>query len=306
MVRSRGLRSPSARLRPRTPVGGARPLVVGLLGFALAAAACDLPSLQEARQNADALAQTSAIYSADGRLITRLHAGENRIVVGSRKIPQVIRDAVIAIEDKRFYDHRGVDVRALLRAAYIDATTGEVVEGGSTITQQLVKQLYVGNEQTVARKLKEAYLAWQLEGQLTKDQILTRYLNTVYYGNGAYGIRAASQTYFDEEPLDLSLPQAALLAGLIAAPVNYDPVIHPTRAERNRNHVLELMQELGTIDAAQQQQAATSPLELRLPPRRESHYAAPYFLDYVKEWFLSNPRFGDTPQERYDLLFEGG
>jgi penicillin-binding protein 1A len=286
--------------------GGSRSLVVGLLMFAFAVTACELPSLEEERQNADALPQTSAIYSVDGRLITRLHAGENRIVVGSRKIPDVVRDAVIAIEDKRFYDHRGVDARALLRAAYIDATTGEIVEGGSTITQQLVKQLYVGTEKTVARKLKEAYLAWQLEQKLTKDQILTRYLNTVYFGNGAYGIRAASQTYFDEEPLALTLPQASLLAGLIAAPVNYDPVIHPTRAERRRNHVLDLMEELGMIDAAQQVRAAESPVGLRLPPREETHYAAPYFVDYVKEWFLSNPRFGDTPQERYDLLFEGG
>lgn len=286
--------------------GGSRSLVVGLFAFALVAAACDLPSLQEVRKSAVALPQTSAIYSADGRLITRLHAGENRIVVGSRKIPDVIRNAVIAIEDKRFYNHRGVDARALLRAAYIDATTGEIVEGGSTITQQLVKQLYVGDEQTVARKLKEAYLAWQLEQKLTKDQILTRYLNTVYFGNGAYGIRAAAQTYFDEEPLDLTLPQASLLAGLIAAPVNYDPVIHPTRAERRRNHVLELMQGLGMIDPAQREQAAASAVGLRLPPKKEANYAAPYFVDYVKEWFLSNPHFGDTPQERYDLLFEGG
>ena len=273
----------------RTMRRGSRSLVVGLFVFALVAAACDLPSLQEVRKSAGALPQTSAIYSADGRLITRLHAGENRIVVGSRKIPDVIRNAVIAIEDKRFYNHRGVDARALLRAAYIDATTGEIVEGGSTITQQLVKQLYVGNEQTVARKLKEAYLAWQLEQKLTKDQILTRYLNTVYFGNGAYGIRAAAQTYFDEEPLDLTLPQASLLAGLIAAPVNYDPVIHPTRAERRRNHVLELMQGLGMIDGVQREQAAASAVGLRLPPKQEANYAAPYFVDSTERRNLTAP-----------------
>jgi penicillin-binding protein 1A len=286
--------------------GGSRTLVVGLFVFTLLTSACDLPSLQEARKNASALPQTSAIYSADGRLITRLHAGENRIVVGSGKIPDVMRDAVIAIEDKRFYDHRGIDARALLRAAYIDATTGEIVEGGSTITQQLVKQLYVGNERSITRKVREAYLAWQLEQNLTKDQILTRYLNTVYFGNGAYGIRAASQTYFSEEPLELTLPQAALLAGLIAAPVNYDPVIHRTRAERRRDHVLELMEGLGMIEATQRLLAQEAPLGLHLPPKDEAHYAAPYFIDYLKEWFLSNPRFGETPQERYDLLFEGG
>ena len=107
-----------------------RTLVVGLFVFALAASACDLPSLHEARETADALPETSFIYSADGTLITSLHAGENRVVVRSRKIPDVMRDAVIAIEDQRFYDHSGVDMRALLRAAYIDATTGKIVEGG--------------------------------------------------------------------------------------------------------------------------------------------------------------------------------
>ena len=283
-----------------------RTLVVGVFVFALAASACDLQSLHEARENADALPETSFIYSADGALITALHAGENRVVVRSRKIPDVVRDAVIAIEDQRFYDHSGVDVRALLRAAYVDATTGEVVEGGSTITQQLVKKLYVGDEQTVGRKIREAYLAWQLEQRLSKDRILTRYLNTVYFGNGAYGILAASETYFGVEPLELTLSQAATLAGLIAAPVDYDPVRHPGRSERRRNHVLTLMLGLDMIDEAEFETASGSPITLDLTPEDETHYAAPWFVDYVKEWFLSNPHFGQTPQDRYDLLFEGG
>ncbi len=283
-----------------------RTLVVGLFAFALIASACDLPSLKEARENAHALPETSFIYSADGALITTLHAGENRIVVRSRKIPDVVRDAVIAIEDQRFYDHNGIDLRALLRAAYIDATTGEVVEGGSTITQQLVKKVYVGDEQTIGRKLREAYLAWQLEDRLSKDRILTRYLNTVYFGNGAYGIQAASETYFGKEPLELTLTEAATLAGLIAAPVDYDPVRHPGRAERRRNRVLSLMLGLGMIDGTEFEKASGSPIVLDLAPDDATHYAAPYFMDYVKEWFLSNPRFGETPQDRYDLLFEGG
>ena len=283
-----------------------RTLVVGVFVFALAASACDLPSLHEARESADALPQTSFIYSADGALITTLHAGENRVVVRSRKIPDVVRDAVIAIEDQRFYDHSGLDVRALLRAAYRDATTGEVVEGGSTITQQLVKKLYVGDEQTVGRKIREAYLAWQLEQRLSKDRILTRYLNTVYFGNGAYGILAASETYYGVEPLELTLSQAATLAGLIAAPVDYDPVRHPGRSERRRNHVLTLMLGLDMIDEAEFEHASGSPIVLDLTPEDATHYPAPWFVDYVKEWFLSNPRFGETPRDRYDLLFEGG
>ena len=283
-----------------------RTLVVGLFVFALAASACDLPSLREARETAQALPETSFIYSEDGTLITSLHAGENRVVVRSRKIPDVVRNAVIAIEDQRFYDHSGVDMRALLRAAYIDATTGEVVEGGSTITQQLVKKLYVGDEQTVARKIREAYLAWKLEQNLSKDRILTRYLNTVYFGNGAYGIQAASETYFGIEPLELSLSQAATLAGLIAAPVDYDPVRHPGRSERRRNRVLTLMLGLQMIDQTEFEKASGSTIHLDLTPEDETHYVAPWFVDYVKEWFLSNPRFGETPQDRYDLLFEGG
>ncbi|HEY8115506.1 MAG TPA: transglycosylase domain-containing protein [Actinomycetota bacterium] len=283
-----------------------RTLVVGVFVFALAASACDLPSLHEARKSADALPETSFIYSADGALITTLHAGENRVVVRSRKIPDVMRDAVIASEDQRFYDHSGLDVRALLRAAYVDATTGRVVEGGSTITQQLVKKLYVGDEQTVGRKIREAYLAWQLEQRLSKDRILTRYLNTVYFGNGAYGILAASETYFGVEPLELTLSQAATLAGLIAAPVDYDPVRHPGRSERRRNHVLTQMRGLGMIDEAEFEKARGSPIALDLAPEDAMHYPAPWFVDYVKEWFLSNPRFGETPQDRYDLLFEGG
>jgi penicillin-binding protein 1A len=283
-----------------------RTLVVGVFVFALAASACDLPSLHEARKSADALPETSFIYSAEGALITTLHAGENRVVVRSRKIPDVVRDAVIASEDQRFYDHSGLDVRALLRAAYVDATTGRVVEGGSTITQQLVKKLYVGDEQTVGRKIREAYLAWQLEQRLSKDRILTRYLNTVYFGNGAYGILAASETYFGVEPLELTLSQAATLAGLIAAPVEYDPVRHPGRSERRRNHVLTQMLGLGMIDEAEFEKARGSPIALDLTPEDATHYPAPWFVDYVKEWFLSNPRFGETPQDRYDLLFEGG
>lgn len=283
-----------------------RTLVVGLLVLALSVSACDLPSLREARENAAALPQTSFIYSADGTLITSLHAGENRIVVRSRKIPEVVRDAVIAIEDQRFYEHVGLDLRALLRAAYIDATTGELVEGGSTITQQLVKKVYVGDEPTIGRKIREAYLAWQLEQRLTKDRILTKYLNTVYFGNGAYGIKAAAETYFGVEPLELTLDQAALLASTIAAPVDFDPATHPRKAERRRNHVLDLMLGLGMIHAKEHREAIDSPLGLDLERAEETRYAAPYFVDYVKEWFLSNPRFGDTPQDRYNLLFEGG
>jgi penicillin-binding protein 1A len=270
------------------------------------ATACHVPDLAEERAKAPKLSQTSFLFTSDGTLITSLHAAENRVVVPSKKIPTVMRDAVIAIEDKRFYDHHGIDLKALLRAGYVDAMSGRIVEGGSTITQQYVKQAYVGDEETLSRKVKEAFLAWQLEQKLTKDEILTKYLNTVYFGNGAYGIQSAAQTYFDQPATDLTLPQAALLAGLIAAPNTYDPVSHPHVATRRRDEVLRNMESLGMIDPAQLGHASKRPVRLRIAREAEQHYLAPYFVDYVKEWFLSNPRFGKTVQERYDLLFKGG
>ena len=280
--------------------------VIGFVGLCLVAQACALPSLKEERRKASALPQTSFLYAADGTLITPLHAGEDRVVVKSRNIPDVMRDAVVAIEDQRFWDHAGIDVKALLRAAYVNATEGRVVQGASTITQQLVKNLYVGNEDTLSRKIKEAYLAWQMEHKLSKDQILTKYLNTVYFGNGAYGVQAAAQTYFDEDATELTLAQAALLAGLIRAPVDYDPVAHPTHARQRRNQVLNAMRAQGMIDGPTWDTTIHQELGLDLGEEDERRYVAPYFVDYFKEWFLSNPRFGATPQERYDLLFEGG
>ena len=189
-----------------------------------AAAAVRLP------RTAIPLAQTSFLYASDGSLITELHAGEDRVVLSRTQMPQAIRDAVVAIEDKRFYYHHGFDLRAIIRAAYADVAAGQIVEGGSTITQQLVKQLYVGDDETFRRKIDEAVLAWQLEDRLTKDQILTKYLNTVYFGQGAYGIQAAARSYFGVDAKDLTLSQSALLAGLIGAPNDFDPFAHPVHA----------------------------------------------------------------------------
>jgi penicillin-binding protein 1A len=293
----------------RAPFGATRPratFVATLLVCVLAASACDLPTLREARRQAIELPQTSFLYAANGALITRLHAGEDRVVVRATRIPEVVRDAVIAIEDQRFYEHSGLDLRALLRAAYIDATTGEVVQGGSTITQQLVKKAYVGDEQTIGRKVNEAYLAWRMEQRFTKEQILTKYLNTVYFGNGAYGIMAAARTYFDKEPIDLTLEEAAFLAGTIAAPVTYDPLTHPGRARNRRNRVLSRMLEDGMVEPSRYVEATRSAIVLQMNEEDGQPYLAPHFVDYFKEWFLSNPRFGETSEDRYKLLFEGG
>jgi penicillin-binding protein 1A len=283
-----------------------RPAVL-LCSLALLAQACGgLPRLEEERARAEPLPQTSFLYAADGSLITTLHAGQDRVLVRWADIPRVMADATVAIEDQRFWDHAGVDLKALLRATYVNVTEGRVVQGASTITQQLVKNLYVGHEETLSRKIREAYLAWQLERRLTKQQILTRYLNTVYFGNGAYGVQAAARTYFGIDAEDLTLPQAALLAGLIRAPVRYDPVVHPVHARQRRNQVLAAMLEQGLIDRAAYEAAVATPIELVHREEAERRYIAPYFVDYFKEWFLSNPRFGETVAERYDLLFKGG
>jgi penicillin-binding protein 1A len=284
-------------------------LVAGFVGLALIAAlasGCRLPDLHADEELEPELAQTSFLYDARGRLITRFHAEEDRVPVTFERIPPHVRDAVVAIEDRRFYQHRGVDLRAVLRAVRENYRSGEVVEGGSTITQQYVKNALIGgSERTLARKLREAVLAWQLEKDLSKDEILTRYLNTVYFGRGAYGIQAAAKTYFSKSVWQLTVPEAALLAGLIATPGHYDPVDHPGRARFRRNTVLVEMLEVGKLDREAFEAARRSGLRLHLPPATERFEAA-YFVDLVKRWFLESRRFGETYTQRYNLLFKGG
>jgi penicillin-binding protein 1A len=280
-----------------------RPIALGLVMTALTGSACNLPDLKQEQEQV--FPQTSFVFASDGSMITPLHAEQNRVIVPLSKIPENVRNAVVAIEDKRYYDHVGIDVKALLRAAYVDATTGRIVEGGSTITQQYVKNAYTGDEQTLSRKFREAVLAYQLEQRLSKDEILAKYLNTVYFGNGAYGIQAAAETYFRRSASDLTLAQAALLAGLISAPATYDPVVHPKLAISRRNEVLTRMRELGMIEPGAFASAVQRSIHLRMR-QTTAHYPFPYFVDYVKQWFLSNPRFGKSVQDRYDLLFKGG
>src|SRR5207253_6069758 len=158
------------------------------------------------------LPQTSILFDDQGRVITALHAEQNRTVVPIEQIPTIMRNAVIAIEDQRFYEHRGIDVKAIVRAGLQNVKQGRIAQGGSTITEQLVKNTITGNERTLRRKITDAILAHQLEQRYSKDQILDLYLNTVYFGQGSYGIDAAAQTYFSVPPTDLTLTQSALLA----------------------------------------------------------------------------------------------
>jgi penicillin-binding protein 1A len=281
------------------------PLIGTTLALALAATACSLPRIRAEQPKIPPLPQTSLVFDDQGRLITRLHAGENRTLIAISEVPLIVRRAVVAIEDSGFYAHHGIDLRAVIRAAYQDARQGRIAEGGSTITEQLVKNTITGNDQTLGRKMREAILAYQLENKYTKDQILEMYLNTVYFGQGAYGIEAAAKTYFSLPARKLELAQGAVLAALIAAPSTYDPVFNPKLALERRNLVLQRMRGLGIISDQAYVRAVKQGLRLRLS-QAGGRYPAPYFVDYVKRWFLDNPQFGATGEERYNLLFEGG
>ncbi|MGH2641313.1 MAG: penicillin-binding protein [Actinomycetota bacterium] len=278
------------------------PLAAFTAACAVFSAACGVHLEDVPRR---ALAQTSFVYAADDSVITELHAVEDRVVLPTSQIPSWIRDAAVAIEDRRFYQHHGIDGRAILRASYVNLRDGSIEEGGSTITQQLVKNLYTGGERTLARKLSEASLAWQLEDRLSKEEILTRYLNTVYFGQGAYGVQAAARTFFGVDAVDLNLSRSALLAGLITSPGHFDPYEYPSRAKGRRRVVLRLMHEFGMITETQLAHARGAPIRLQ-PVSMYGRYDYPYFVDYLKEWFLTNPAFGDTREDRYRLLFTGG
>ncbi|GAB4258496.1 MAG: PBP1A family penicillin-binding protein [Thermoleophilia bacterium] len=267
------------------------------LGLQTAAAVGrDVPRLDQ--QKAVVLAQTSRIYAADGTLLAYLYGGENRTVVGGERIPQVVKDALVAVEDERFYQHKGVDLRGVLRALVRDVEAGEIVEGASTITQQLVGNLYLDRRDTsFTRKFREMALAWQLESVMSKDEILDQYLNTVFFGSNAYGIQAAARTYFDKDPKDLTLAEAALLAGLPNAPTAYNPRIHPAAARERRNVVLAKMYSNGFITYEEYRQAAESPLDLA-PTSPYTKVQEPYFVAYVRKQLID--MFGE------DMVFKGG
>jgi penicillin-binding protein 1A len=250
------------------------------------------------------LAESSRILAADGSVITALHGEENRETVPLSRIPLALRNAVVAIEDERFWEHKGVDTKSVLRAVYTNATEGEVVEGGSTITQQYVKNELVGPDRTLRRKLREASLAYQLERRYTKERILELYLNTIYFGNGAYGVQAAANEYFGVAVERLTLAQAALLAGLIRAPNRTDPYLQPEVAGARRRVVLEKMVELGWATPEEVAAAGAEPLISATPAA--DRYPAPHFVERVKRFVLDDPRFGPTPESRRDLLFKGG
>jgi penicillin-binding protein 1A len=249
---------------------------VGLGAGTALSASCDLNSLRPVE-----IGQNSFVYALDGSVLGSIPAERNREPVTNAQMSKWLPRATIAIEDRRFYQHGGVDYVGIARAAWRDVTAGKVVEGGSTITQQLVRNLYVGQEKTFTRKIKEACLAIKLASRWPKQRILNDYLNTVYYGNHAYGVEAAAQTYFSRHASDLTLLQAALLAGLPQAPSVYDPFHNPQAALDRRDEVLRAMLDNNAITLRQYDSAIRSnTLELN-PGRIYTRIKQPYFFSYV-------------------------
>ncbi len=264
-------------------------LVLGILGLGafvfgvVTAIAEEIPKLDPSYQQR--ISKNGFIYADDGkRVLAVLRGAESRVIVPPRDIAPVMKQAIVAIEDRRFFEHRGVDLHAIFRAVWADVTTGNVVQGGSTITQQFIKNAYVHSAPSISRKLKEAALAWQLEQKWSKDRILTAYLNTIYFGNGAYGIQQASETYFHHSAKTLDLPEAALLAGIPQDPTLYDPVANPKEAAGRRGDVLRAMYEQGDITAEELHTATSaalpSPGDVHLPGTQGP---AQYFVNYVKQ-----------------------
>jgi penicillin-binding protein 1A len=253
-------------------------VALGVGASAALTAGCSLDSLRPVE-----IGQNSFVYAADGSLLGSIPADRNREPVALDRMSRWLPAASVSIEDKRFWHHGGVDFVGIARAAWTDVTVGKKVQGGSTITQQLVRNLYTGQQKTFSRKLREACLAIKLADKWSKGRILDEYLNTVYYGNHAYGVEAAAQTYFSRHAKNLTLLQSALLAGLPQAPSVYDPLHNPRAALQRRSEVLQAMLATHAITQAQYDAAARSRSLGLKPGRIYTRIKEPYFFTYVRE-----------------------
>ena len=248
---------------------------------------------------AGAVPHATQILDAEGNVIAEQSGGVNRRPVKLADISPWLVKATLAVEDRRFYEHAGVDIRGLARAVWVDVRHMSIREGASTLTQQLARNLYLGHQRTWSRKLKEAWYAARLEQTYSKDEILQMYLNQIYYGHGAYGAEAAARLYFGKPAKELTLPESALLAGIPKGPRYYSPHLHPAASEARRHTVLQAMAEAQMLSAreaarAGRQKPAVGPLP------EEPDRVAPYFADYVKR--VAVERLGIDER----LLNEGG
>ncbi|MFQ5901114.1 MAG: penicillin-binding protein 1A [Thermodesulfobacteriota bacterium] len=254
----------------------------------------ELPELLALQEYSPSTVTT--VFSKDNRPITEFYV-ERRIVVPISSIPDNVIKAFLAAEDATFFKHRGINIKRILGAFIKNVRAGRIVQGGSTITQQVVKSILLTPERSFSRKIKEAILAFKLESQLSKEDILYLYLNHIYFGNGAYGIQAAAENYFDKGVEDLLVPEVALLAGLLKAPNRYSPYTQPERALQRQRYVIDQMLENGFITLEQANEASNAIIDLQ-PKKIRNKGVAPYFTEHVRKYI--EDKYG------YDLLYKGG
>lgn len=240
--------------------------------------------------------RTSIVYASDGSVLAEWHGEQDRTVVELDEMPLTLQQAVVSIEDERFYEHNGVDLQSIGRAFSVNAEAGDIRQGGSTITQQLVKILFTDGERTFTRKIREALLAYELESKADKEEVLQTYLNLVYFGHGSYGVESAAKRYFGKSAVELELHESALLAAIIKSPGRYSPVEDPEAAQERRDVVLVKMRQLGYISRAEEVEARGHDLEIAPPV--DVAEVAPYFVEYVKQTLID--RLGA------DEVFKGG
>lgn len=266
-------------------------IILGAAGGYIYWTLTDLPALRGLEEYAPV--ESSFVYSSDGKVLAELYL-ERRTFVPHYLIPDHVKKAFVSIEDVRFYHHPGVDIIGIMRALINDIREMKIAQGGSTITQQLAKMLFLKPEKTITRKIKEALLSIKIEKRYTKDEILGLYLNQAYFGTRAYGIEAAAQVYFGKSVKDLTVGDAALLATLPKSPSNYSPFKNPQKAIERRSMVLKQMLNHGFINKAQYNEAVREPLPKSPHFRR---YEAPYFIEMLRQEL--EPQFNNN-------LYTGG
>src|SRR6478609_5981300 len=288
--------------------------VLGVGARQVAEAMDDLP----AELQTDPLPQKTKLLDSDGETIATIY-DENRVNVSLDQISRVMVQAIVSIEDSRFYEHGALDLKGTLRALITNQANDGVVQGGSSITQQMVKMTLLtqadtkaeaaaATDDTYARKLRELRYAIAFEQQKSKDWILERYLNIAYFGDGTYGIQSAARHYFNVNANKLDLRQSATLAGLVKNPSGYDPTNSPDKALERRNVVLDRMAELNVITREKAAKTKESDLGLHVKAAKNGclYSRAPFFCDYAISWLLQNPALGDTVEERKKTLKTGG
>lgn len=231
-------------------------------------------------------AASSHIYDINGNELANVHAEQNRVPVKITQVPEHLKDAFIAVEDVRFYDHHGVDPKGIVRAVFANLTNKGVSEGGSTITQQLAKNAYLTQDRTLKRKIQEVFLALQLERKYTKDEILELYLNQIYFGQGAYGVQAAAKTYFGKNVEDLDLNECAMLAGIPKSPNYFSPLNNLQAAQERKGVVLDQMSKYGYISTSTATKTKAENLNLVKSQSQSDNHFASYFIDYVTQQMI--------------------